>query len=258
VIGKITDALLRDDKQLFPRVRPLTFLFAGNSGVGKTEVTKILAEHITNVQPIIINMTEYHDSASINRIIGSPAGYVGSDSDTELPFDMLESNPYQIILLDEFEKGSKNVQTLFMQAFDEGYIKTSRGKIVDFSKAVVIATTNAGHTGKEVRRVGFTQEEENKKEMTVKRLSAWFDIALLNRFNHILTFNPLEKDIYREIVQSQYGKEITRVKDINRRITLPDIMPDDILDEIVEETYVKEFGARPARRAVQDYIEKNA
>jgi ATPases with chaperone activity, ATP-binding subunit len=144
-IETITDALIRQDLNLYPKKQPLTFLFAGTSGVGKTEIAKIIAKVLTGVKPIILNMTEYHSSASINRIIGSPAGYVGSDSNQELPFDCLESNPYQVILLDEFEKGNKSVQRLFMSAFEEGFIRTNRGKEIDFSKAIFILTTNAAH-----------------------------------------------------------------------------------------------------------------
>ena len=127
------------------RDKPETFLFVGPSGVGKTEVTKIISKYITGTDPIVLNMTEYNSPASINRIIGAPPGYVGYSSNTELPFDILSTNPYQIILLDEFEKCDAAVKTLFMQAFDEGFITTSKGTIVDFSRAIIIATTNAGN-----------------------------------------------------------------------------------------------------------------
>ena len=100
-INGLIDKLKRDALNIYERVRPLSVLFAGSSGVGKTAIVKIIAEDMTGTKPITLNMTEYHDSAAINRIIGSPAGYIGSDSHSELPFDILESNPYQVILLDE-------------------------------------------------------------------------------------------------------------------------------------------------------------
>lgn len=255
ILTKIVQLLKRNDLSLFPKVKPLTMLFAGSSGVGKTEITKIIADELTGVKPITLNMTEYHSPAAINRIIGSPAGYVGSDSNAELPFDCLESNPYQVILLDEFEKCDKAVQRLFMSAFDEGCIKTARGKTVDFSKAIIIATTNAGHK-KQQNALGFTtMTETSSLSADIKALSEWFDTELLNRFETILTFNNLNISIYREIVANKYHTEVSRIKSEKRRINLLDDIPEDILDDIVKRTYVPEFGARPAEKAVQEYIE---
>lgn len=261
ILATITDRLKRNDSNLFPRKRPLTFLFAGASGVGKTEVTKIIAEEMTGVKPITLNMAEYHSPASINRIIGAPAGYVGSDSHAELPFDALESNPYQVILLDEFEKADRSVQRLFMNAFDEGSIKTSKGRNVDFSKAIIIATTNASHTTGATHSLGFVSTGDSKANVhrnTVDTLANWFDTELLNRFTMILTFHELSRDVYRDIVADIYRREIARIKHEYRSVKLADELDDDTLDAIVDETYVPKFGARPAGRAVQDYIESNA
>lgn len=257
-IDKVLERLKKQDMALFPTNKPLTFMLAGMSGVGKTEITKIIAQDLTGVAPVILNMTEYHDSASINRIIGAPPGYVGSDSNAELPFDCLEANPYQIILLDEFEKADKAVQRLFMAAFDEGFIKTNRGKLVDFSKAIIIATTNAGHTNDKRRSLGFGANDDNKTatvQETVQTLSRYFDTELLNRFKEIITFRAMTKDIYKEIIQSQYAKEKARLAVDKPRLALPDTIPDDEMDEIIRKTYVPEFGARPAAKAVEDYIE---
>lgn len=234
--------------------KPETFLFVGPSGVGKTEVTKILAQYTTGIEPIILNMTEYNSAASINRIIGAPAGYVGSDSNAELPFDKLESNPYQIVLLDEFEKCHTSVQTLFMQAFDEGYITTSKGSIVDFSRCIIIATSNAGN--QELKKsLGFTNETDtNDANTNITELSKFFDIALLNRFNHIFTFNSISEDVYREIIQETYKRDVARILSTHPRTQLLPEIPDDDLDAIVKETYEKNFGARPAGKAVKKYV----
>ena len=255
IIAELIRDLRRYDLKLFPQNTPLTFLFAGTSGVGKTEVTKIIAREMTGVKPIMLNMGEYHSSASINRIIGAPAGYVGYDSHGELPFDALESNPYQIILLDEFEKCDRSVQRLFMSAFEEGYIKTSKGKIIDFSKSIIIATTNAAHKDKAAKPVGFDRHETNSVQSQVNDLSKWFDAELLNRFYKIITFHELDETIYRDIIVRKYHDEVERIRKNNRRITLPDDIPDDDLDEIVRKTYVPAFGARPAGKAVREYIE---
>lgn len=257
ILSELIDAIRRYDLSLFPKTKPLTMLFAGTSGVGKTEVTKIIAKELTGVKPITLNMTEYHSSASINRIIGAPAGYVGYESKGELPFDVLESNPYQVILLDEFEKADKSVQRLFMSAFDEGYFKTNRGKVVDFSRAIFIVTTNAAH--KDIsKNMGFCASSTKKSHKSeINELSKWFDTELLNRFDKVVTFNELDADVYRTIVADKYHTEIMRIKTDRHGIKLPDFMPDDDLDEIVKTTYVPQFGARPAGKAVQNYIETN-
>lgn len=253
-IEKVLRLLQVHDMNLFPSNLPLTMLFAGSSGTGKTEVTKLIARELTGTDPIILNMTEYHSSASINRIIGSQAGYVGYNSNQELPFDCLESNPYQVILLDEFEKGDKSVQRLFMSAFDEGYIKTARGKLIDFSRAIIIATTNAGHTCKH-KTVGFNRSENtNSSKENIDDLSVSFDVELLNRFKKIFRFNDLDKDIYREILISQYQARRDYIRTAKPRLSLPDAIPDEDLDRIIKDTYVSELGARPASEAVDNYI----
>lgn len=232
--------------------KPQTFLFVGPSGVGKTEVTKIIAKYTTGTKPIILNMTEYDSSASINRIIGAPAGYVGYDSNAELPFDSLASNPYQIILLDEFEKCHPSVQMLFMQAFDEGYITTSKGAIVDFGRCIMIATTNAGNQDIK-KNLGFI-ESKDESEATISDLSKFFSAALLNRFEHIFTFNSISKEVYRDIVKDAYKRDVERILQTHPRTNLLPEIPDDDLDEIVNSTYEENFGARPAAKAVKKYV----
>lgn len=255
VLKDVLRLLQVHDLNLFPSNKPLTILFAGSSGTGKTEITKLIAKELTGLNPIILNMTEYHTSASINRIIGSPTGYIGSNSNQELPFDCLKSNPYQVILLDEFEKGDRSVQRLFMSAFDEGYIKTAKGTPIDFSRAIIIATTNAGHTTNIQHKVGFLQDNQsNKLKENVDTLSNDFDVELLNRFEKIFKFNDLTEDVYKEIIRSQYEEQAARISANSRKFSLPQTIPDDDLNEIVKETYVSKLGARPAEKAVHDYI----
>lgn len=258
VITRIIDLLRRDSLDLFPHTAPMTILFTGASGVGKTEVTKIIANTLTGVKPIILNMTEYHSSASINRIIGAPAGYIGSDSNAELPFDILDSNPYQVILLDEFEKADKSVQRLFMSVFDEGYLKTNRGKTIDFTRSLIIATTNAGHSAGASRKLGFANASQSEKsapaKIDVSQLSNWFDTELLNRFHSILQFNDLNRDDFKEILQTMYKTMVAEIK-AGRRIQLLDEIPDDKLEEITNDTFQPQFGARPARKAARAFIE---
>lgn len=255
IIDTLIDKIKRNDRDdYFEKERPFAMMFAGTSGVGKTQVTKIISKELTGVKPITLNMTEYHSPASINRIIGAPQGYIGYESNAELPFDCLESNPYQVILLDEFEKCDKSVQRLFMDALEDGHIKTSKGKLIDFSKAIIIATTNAGHTTQS-KPLGYsTGSKTANKSATVKSLSNWFDVELLNRFD-IVTFNEIDEDTYREIILDMYTREVARIRSEHSRVKLDDTISDDKLDEIVKSTYVREFGARPARQAVREHIE---
>lgn len=255
IIDYLLDTIERDSLNICPRTKPLTLLFAGNSGVGKSEIAKIIAQELTNAKPIILNMTEFNSPASINRIIGAPAGYVGSDSKNELPFDILESNPYQVILLDEFEKSDRAVQRLFMSAFDEGYIKTAKGKIVDFSKSIIIATTNAGCTSK-ADTIGFTTSDTATRELAISDLAVYFDIELLNRFTKILTFNAITESLFAEIVADVYSRQVAETKHNHSSYSfLPDAMPDDDIQTLVKDNFKREFGARPVKRVVLKYIE---
>lgn len=246
--------IARRESNLFPNTRPVTMMFIGPSGVGKTEIAKIIAHELTGQKPIILNMTEYSDESTINRIIGAPAGYIGSDSNTELPFDELESNPYAVILLDEFEKAHASVQRLFYTVFDEGNLTDNHGKVIDFSKAIIIATTNAGF--QEIKHtMGFGATKKDKETASIEELSKFFDPALINRFTYKVQFNTISKDIYREIVANTYEKEAKRIKTDNMRIQIPDTLSDQELDDLTEKTYHEAFGARPAFNAVKEFIE---
>lgn len=252
IIEKLMYAIRRRELNTRPKRQPLTFLFAGSSGVGKTEVVKILADSYIGEKPIMLNMAEYHSSASINRIIGAPAGYVGYNDNGELPFDILDTNPYQIILLDEFEKCNREVQRLFMEVFQEGTLKTNKGKTIDFSKAIIVATTNAGCTVKS-GTLGFNREEHAEK--TVDDLSGWFDIELLNRFNYRVTFNDITRDMFREIARDYYARDVAAIKAIKPRTPIADQISDADLDAIVEKHYNPKLGARPVRTAIEDFID---
>ncbi|WP_049946320.1 AAA family ATPase [Butyrivibrio sp. WCD2001] len=258
---EIIDSLMRviklHDMHIRPRKNPLTLLFAGPSGVGKSELAKILAKEYVGEKPIVLNMAEYNSSASINRIIGAPSGYVGADSNAELPFDKLDTNPYQLILLDEFEKCDRSVQRLFMSAFDEGVMKTNVGKEIDFSKAIIIATTNAGCT-RSVGSIGFCGARSDS-HLTVSELSEYFDIELLNRFSHKYTFSEISRDTYADIVRDIYRAE---VKNLDRDhfimksgSGMPAELPAEILRKLVDRTYQSRLGARPAKTAVTEYVD---
>jgi ATP-dependent Clp protease ATP-binding subunit ClpB len=257
-IASITRSLKLRELGLFPQTRPLTIMCAGPSGVGKSAVARIVAHELAGEDPITLNMAEFVTYASLNRIVGSPAGYVGSDSHRELPFDILESNPYQVILLDEMEKSCREVQRFFMSAFDDGYAKTNSGKMIDFSKCVFFVTTNASHTTGATRSAGFTAKTSSDAKANTSALSKWFDVELLNRFQLMLDFNEIDEATYREILAHKYRKEVARINTERPKLKLPAELTDDELDTMVKDTYEREFGARPAERTIRADIEEKA
>ena len=258
ITDKVLDLTNRSRLNLNPFgvSKPLSFLFIGPSGVGKTEIAKLMSKNLTGEEPIILSMQEYTSSASVNRIIGSPIGYVGSDSKQELPFDTLRSNPRRVVVLDEIEKGDKSVQRLFMSAIDEGKIKDNRGITIDFSQTIIIATTNAGQTNDKQTKIGFgadSNEENTKVDML--SLQNYFDREVLNRFKHILQFKELSKDIYKEILTDQYEIAYNEMLTKFPQYTLEPELSDELIEKMISETYDPKNGARPVREWIQSYIE---
>ena len=253
IAEEIMDLFRRDSLNIYPHTGPITLLFAGNSGVGKTETAKIIAEVMTHGAMITLNMAEYYNDSSINKIIGSPMGYVGSDSKQEMPFDILESNPYQVILLDEFEKSCRSVQRLFLSAFDEGYIRTAKGQVINFRKSIIIATTNAGHTDHSAP-IGFVTDDTN--HVSVNDLANHFDPELLNRFTKILNFHPVTKESFKEVLCARYENDVAGIKKEHSSCGfLPDHLDDEAVKGLADKYFEERFGARPAKRAVKKYIE---
>ena len=261
---KISNMVKRLQLNLTESKRPKSFLFTGPTGTGKTEMAKQLATYLFGSEDSIIrlDMSEFSDRASINRIKGSADGYVGSDSKQPLPFDTLQSNPRQIVLLDEFEKADRQVQLLFMQVLDEGSFTTERHAQIDFSKSIVIATTNAGTEILSTPSIGFAQTEEKSKNEIVNSLSMDFPKELLNRFEHVIAFDKLSKEEYRQILAIKYNAFIEEAQQ-NRpdlqfyplNIDKNDTEELKILDELVSETYNPQFNGRPAQRSIENHIE---
>lgn len=255
-LQKIVKVLRLYDMHIHPRTKPLTLLFAGPSGVGKSEVARIISSEYMREKPIVLNMAEYNSSASINRIIGAPAGYSYREGNAELPFDVLDTNPYRLILLDEFEKSERSVQRLFLSAFDDGVIRTNAGKEIDFSKAIIIATTNAGCT-QSSGRIGFVSSQRDE-EQSVGDLAEYFDTELLGRFSHIFTFAPIDRKTYADIVRDAYIRLVAQLEmtgltpGLRRKIERPN---KKVIDMLVEQSYRLGLGARPAQTAVTEYID---
>ena len=255
VLPRIVDALRRRELNIFPSTRPTSWLFAGASGVGKSETATIISSMVTGQKPIILNMAEYHDSASINRIIGSPTGYVGSDSAKERPFDTLASNPYRVIVLDEFEKADMSVQRLFLSALDTGEIQMANGPAVDLSRCIVIATTNAGRQKLSGSQMGFGDHKHSvSKQSLTKELQKSFDAELLGRFDDLIAFMPLGADDYAQILRDEYDRQVKRICTERPDLSF-DAIDDDTIARLVDETWLVDQGARPAIRAIRALIE---
>lgn len=262
---QVTDAVRRLSLRLTQPKRPTSFLFAGASGTGKTEIAKQIARGVFGSEDrmVYINMSEFSNESSLNRLIGSNEGYIGSNSKRALPFDTLETNPYQLVLLDEFEKAAPNVQRLFMQALDEGRIQTNRNKTVDFSRALIIATTNAGAFDLAKKSMGFADTEPQKSNVDIiKALEGNFDREMLNRFEKIISFSAISKDEYRQILRVKYNRIVKEALENRPDLLLTpvelseqDALTNKTLDEIVEKSYNPLLNGRPAERTMREHIE---
>lgn len=262
----VVDAVRRLGLRLTKRKRPVSFLFAGASGTGKTEVAKQIANAVFGGRDrmVYINMSEFSNPTSLTRIIGSSAGYIGSESKRELPFDVLENNPYQLVLLDEFEKAHTDVQRFFMQALDEGVVKTNRNKVIDFTRAIVVATTNAGAFEMSKKSLGFaTEEPVLQTPDVIQALRGAFDVELINRFEKVIPFTAISKADYTRILAVKYNAIVAEAAENRRDLQLD---PQDIdvtqaetfekLVELAEASYTPASNGRPAERTVREYIER--
>lgn len=264
----VIDAVKRLDLRLTHREKPVSFMFAGPSGTGKTEIAKQIALAVfgSDNRLININMSEYSSAMSMTRITGSSAGYVGSDSKQELPFDVLENNPYQVVLLDEFEKAHPDVQRFFMQALDEGSVKNARNKEIDFRRSIVIATTNAGVVEMRKNTIGFSSGTAEKPRIRqndiIKMLEASFPTELLNRFEKIIGFTPILQEDYTKILAVKYNKFMNEITQTRKDLAFSPLSVDiedanniDKLVELAEQSYTPVSNGRPAEKTIREYIE---
>ena len=241
--------------------RPIgSFLFLGPTGVGKTELSKALAEALFGDEDamIRIDMSEYMEKHSVSRMVGSPPGYVGYEEGGQLS-EKVRRNPYSVVLYGESEKAPPDVCNVLLQVLDDGHITDGQGRKVDFKNTVIIMTSNAGARSiVEPKRVGFTSMEteeqsyQNMKKNVMEEVRHIFKPEFLNRIDDMIVFHSLTQEDILEIVKLMTKTVSKRIKE-NMDITVT--FTDKALEKIAEEGYDKAFGARPLRRAIQSRIE---
>ena len=241
--------------------RPIgSFLFLGPTGVGKTELSKALAEALFGDENAMvrIDMSEYMEKHSVSRMVGSPPGYVGYEEGGQLS-EKVRRNPYSVVLFDEIEKASPEVFNILLQVLDDGHITDGQGRRVDFKNTVIIMTSNAGARSIAApKRLGFTSVEtpeqsyEMMKKGVMDEIKTIFKPEFLNRIDDIIVFHPLEKEEITRIVRLLTDVMAKRVKE-NMNITVS--FTKKAIEKIAEEGYDKAYGARPLRRAIQSKIE---
>ena len=247
-ITSVADAIRRNRAGLSDENKPLgSFLFIGPTGVGKTELAKTLADFLFNDERALtrIDMSEYMEKFSVSRLIGSPPGYVGYDEGGQLT-EAVRRRPYSVILFDEIEKAHPDVFNVLLQVLDDGRLTDGQGRVVDFKNSIIIMTSNLGSD-----LILEAKNTDDIKEKINELLKVSFRPEFLNRIDEIITFTRLDKKYINAIVKNQIEKVAERLKD--RRINLE--VSNEAIEFISDVGYDAQFGARPLKRAIQNYIE---
>ncbi|MGE6631143.1 AAA family ATPase [Bacillus sp. NPDC077027] len=253
-VQKVAKSVKRSRAGLKSKNRPTgSFLFVGPTGVGKTELSKTLAEELFGSRDAMIrlDMSEYMEKHAVSKIIGSPPGYIGHEEAGQLT-EKVRRKPYSIILLDEIEKAHPDVQHMFLQIMEDGRLTDSQGRTVNFKDTVLIMTSNAGSTDKTVK-VGFQsdQSEAIEEQSLIDSLSAYFKPEFLNRFDSIIQFASLTKEDLVQIVDLLIAElgETLKEQELTVQVT------NEAKEKIANLGYHPAFGARPLRRTIQEHVE---
>ncbi len=260
-VKAISKAIKRGRVGLKDPNRPIgSFLFLGPTGVGKTELSKALAEAVFGSEDAIIrvDMSEYMEKHSVSKMIGSPPGYVGYEEGGQLS-EKVRRNPYSVVLFDEIEKAHPDVFNILLQVLDDGHITDAQGRKISFKNTIIIMTSNAGAQAIiSPKKLGFTAADdekvnyENMKQNVMEEVKRIFKPEFINRIDEIIVFHALNKDHMREIVTLLSKKLVDRCKE---QMNIELIIRDSVKKFIVEKGSDDKYGARPLRRAVQTYIE---
>lgn len=255
-IKKVVKAIQRNRAGLKDPNKPIgSFIFLGPTGVGKTQLAKILAEYLFEGSDslIRIDMSEYMEKFSVSRLVGAPPGYIGYEEGGQLT-EQVRHKPYAVILLDEIEKAHPDVFHLLLQVLDEGQLTDSLGRKVDFKNTIIIMTSNIGTRAiQDFGRVGFEKQTDNEynKGVIQKALKKAFAPEFLNRVDDVILFNTLNRDHIHKIIDIELKGLYQRIEKLGYQL----VISDDAKDFITDKGYDSKFGARPLKRAIQKYLE---
>ena len=260
-VAKVAKAIQRNRAGLKDPNKPIgSFIFLGQTGVGKTQLAKILAKELFDSEDALIriDMSEYMEKFAISRLVGAPPGYVGYEEGGQLT-EKVRRKPYSVILLDEVEKAHPDVFNMLLQVLDDGYLTDSLGRKIDFRNTIIIMTSNIG--ARQLKDfgqgVGFgtaakkAQADSHQKSVIENALKKAFAPEFLNRIDDVIVFNPLEREDIHKIIDIELDKLFKRIKDIGYNLKLSA----KAKDYIAEKGFDKQYGARPLKRAIQKYIE---
>jgi ATP-dependent Clp protease ATP-binding subunit ClpC len=260
-VTKVTKAIQRNRAGLKNPNKPIgSFIFLGQTGVGKTQLAKVLATELfeSEASLIRIDMSEYMEKFSISRLIGAPPGYVGYEEGGQLS-EKVRRKPYSVVLLDEIEKAHPDVFNMLLQVLDDGYLTDSQGRRVDFKNTIIIMTSNVG--ARQVKDfglgVGFgtaaqkSQEDKNIQGVIQNALKKKFSPEFLNRIDDVVIFNNLDKDHLSKIIKLELSALQDRVKELGYSLSLSK----KAITFLIDKGYDKQYGARPLARALQRYVE---
>lgn len=260
-VTKVVKAIQRNRVGLKDPNKPIgSFIFLGSTGVGKTQLAKVLARQLFDSSDslIRIDMSEYMEKFAISRLIGAPPGYVGYEEGGQLT-EKVRRKPYSVILLDEIEKAHPDVFNMLLQVLDDGHITDSLGRKIDFRNTIIIMTSNIG--ARKVKEfgagVGFgtaskkDQEDSHVKSIIEGALKKSFAPEFLNRIDDVIIFNSLEREDIHKIIDIELEKLLDRIADLGYKL----ILSEDAKDYIADKGFDKKYGARPLKRAIQKYIE---
>jgi len=260
-VEKVARAIQRNRAGLKDPNKPIgSFIFLGQTGVGKTQLTKVLARELFDSEDALIriDMSEYMEKFAISRLVGAPPGYVGYEEGGQLT-EKVRRKPYAVILLDEIEKAHPDIFNMLLQVLDDGYLTDSLGRKIDFRNTIIIMTSNIG--ARQIKDfgqgVGFgtaakkAQEGDHNRGVIEKALKKAFAPEFLNRIDDVVVFNALEKEDIHKIIDIELKKVVHRIEDLGYKIELSK----EAKEFIADKGFDKQYGARPLKRAIQKYIE---
>ena len=251
-VDAVARAIRRNRVGISPKRRPVSFIFVGPTGVGKTELVKQLAfDMFDSVESLIrVDMSEYMEKHTVSKLIGSPPGYVGYDEAGQLT-EKIRRKPYSVVLFDEIEKAHPDVLNVMLQILDDGRITDAQGRVVNFENTIIVMTSNAGSEG-QVGGMGFGRTDGDMvKERTMKALQGFLRPEFINRVDEIITFNHLTRENFLGIADIMLRELKDSLQD--RGLTLT--WDDSLRDYLVKKAYSITYGARNLRRTIQRDLE---